>query len=331
MKHPHMIWGAAALLLLFGLFGCVHQAAEEGLSAAKPVLEAVELTAAPISTMQVPISVTVAVDPTEAPVAVTVPPTPSPEPTPAPTPTPEPTEPPGPLAGIIIGIDPGHQLIYDPAPEPVAPNSYKTKQKVAGGCRGVKSRIYEYEVVLNVGLYLRDYLSEAGATVVMTHDVLDVNISNIERAEMFNEANVDLGIRLHCNNSDKPSVCGAFMIVPIESRTDYYDFNVSAAKTILAAYLAETGLPMRYKEGMTYRGDQTGFNWCTRPIMTIEMGHLTNPAEDALLSTDAFQQKMAYGLYQGILTVFTDSQPGETIDPVQDAAFEESEEVNDSE
>ena len=246
-------------------------------------------------------------------------PVPTPSPTPAPTPTPEPTDTPSPsptprpLEGRIIGIDPGHQRVYDPNPEPVAPGSKQTKHKVAGGCKGVKSGVFEYEVVQNVGLYLRDLLEEQGATVVLTHDTLDVNISNIERAELFNEHNVDLGIRLHCNKASDRKIRGAFMLVPTEERTDFYAFNVRAAQTILAAYLEETGLPMRYKDGMTYRGDQTGFNWCKRPIVNIEMGHLSNPDDDALLSTEAFQKTMAQGLCNGIIKVF--SVQDESIQP----------------
>ncbi len=232
-------------------------------------------------------------------------PTPEPTPTPTPTPTPEPTPTPGPLDGVVIGLDPGHQLVYDPAKEPVAPGSRETKQKVAGGCRGVNSGVYEYEVNLNVGLLLRDMLEEAGAQVVMTHEVLDVNISNIERAQMFNEANVDLGIRLHCNNGGSgQKYTGAFMLVPTENRTKFFEENVRAAQTILAAYCAETGLPTRYKDGITYRSDQTGFNWCERPIINIEMGHLSNPKEDVLLSDPDFQVKMARGLYNGVLNYF---------------------------
>ena len=34
------------------------------------------------------------------------------------------------------------------------------------------------------------------------------------------------------------------------------------------------------------------------------MGHLSNPAEDALLSDPAFQEKMAQGLFNGILQYF---------------------------
>ena len=230
--------------------------------------------------------------------------TPSPSPTPEPTDTPSPSPTPRPLEGLVIGIDPGHQRVYDPHPEPQAPGSSKTKQKVAGGCRGVRSGIYEYEVNLNVGLYLRDLLEEQGATVVLTHDTLDVNISNIERAQMFNENNVDLAIRLHCNKAEDRKTRGAFMLVPGEKHTDFFDFNVRAAKAVLEAYLAETGLPMRYKDGLTYRNDQTGFNWCTRPIINIEMGHLSCPDEDALLSTDEFQKKMAEGLKNGIVNFF---------------------------
>lgn len=293
MKRKY--WIIAILLLAVLLFGCT--------GAEQP-----QDTPEPSDVPAVEIEDVVVCSETEAETPAPTPPptdTPAPSDTPAPTDTPSPSPTPKPLEGLVIGVDPGHQRVYDPKPEPVAPGSSKTKQKVAGGCRGVKSGVYEYEVNLNVGLYLKALLEEQGATVVLTHDTLDVNISNIERAQMFNAHNVDLGIRLHCNKADDKKTRGAFMLVPGEKRTDYYDFNVRAAKTILAAYLEATGLPMRYKDGMTYRNDQTGFNWCTRPIINIEMGHLSCPDEDALLSTDEFQKKMAQGLLNGIVAFFT--------------------------
>ena len=288
------------ILLALVLPGCAREAAAPAAEAA-PTAVAVTMapvTAAPTAVPEQQISIDVSVEETAVPTPV---PTPEPTSTPAPTPTPSPTPEPGPLEGIVIGVDPGHQRVYDPAPEPVAPNSRETKQKVAGGCRGVKSGVYEYEVNQNVSLLLRDLLEEAGATVVLTHDTLDVNISNSQRAQMFNDANVDLGIRIHCNKNSNSKIGGAFMLVPTENRTKD---NVRAAQTILAAYCAETGLSMRYKDGITYRSDQTGFNWCTRPIINIEMGHLSNPREDALLSDPEFQAKMARGLFNGILQYF---------------------------
>jgi len=56
--------------------------------------------------------------------------------------------------------------------------------------------------------------------------------------------------------------------------------------------------------GLITRIDQTGFNWSKVPIMTVEMGFLSNPEEDRLLSTKAYQEKIAYGLYLGITQCF---------------------------
>ena len=289
------IWG---ILILILLMGCSQEAAAPAAEAAPTAAftTAPSVTAAPTVRSE---QITIGISATE-------PATPTPMASPTPSPIPEPTSAPtpAPLDGVIVGLDPGHQLNYDPAPEPVAPGSSETKQKVAGGCRGVKSGAYEYEVNLNVSLLLRDLLQEAGATVVMTHDVLDVNISNIQRAQMFNAAKVDLGLRLHCNKGKNSRDAGAFMIVPTEKRTKSYAENIRAAEAILAAYCEETGLSTRYQGGLTYRGDQTGFNWCERPIITIEMGHLSNPEEDALLSDPDFQMKMAQGLFNGILHYF---------------------------
>lgn len=215
--------------------------------------------------------------------------------TPSPSPTPEPA-----LKGFIVGIDPGHQLHYDPSDEPVAPGSSTMKKKVAGGCQGVKSRIFEYEVNLAVGLCLRDLLEADGATVVMTRTVQDVNISNSARAIMFNDANVDLGIRIHADKASDHNKRGVHMLIPKEYRTDWYDTNLKAAQCILEHYHSVTGIPIVKGTGISERGDQSGFNWCTRPIVCIEMGYLSNPEDDALLSDPDFQKVMARGLYEGI-------------------------------
>lgn len=227
-----------------------------------------------------------------------LPPTPCPTAIPTPEPTPEP-----PLLGAVIGIDPGHQYIYDPAPEPIAPGDSRTKQKVAGGARGTRTGAMEYEINLAVGLLLRNQLEALGATVHMTRTTDDVNISNRERAEFFNEHEVALGIRLHCNRSDRESARGAFMLIPSEYRTDHFEACRQAADCIIRAYCDTTDIPMCYEDrgGITTRGDQTGFNWCTRPIVGIEMGYLTNEEDELLLSDPDFQQTMAQGICEGIV------------------------------
>lgn len=235
-------------------------------------------------------------------------PTPSPTPSPVPSPTSAPSPTPAaagkPLAGIIIGVDPGHQAHSNHDTEPVAPGSSDMKAKVSSGTYGRFTGVREHEVNLKVGLLLRDLLKDAGATVIMTRESADVDISNAERAQLFNKKKVDLGIRLHCNGSDDPSVAGAFMLVP--SAHPYKAESAAAAKLVLAAYGEATGISV--KKGLTYRSDQTGFNWCERPIINIEMGHMTNEEEDYKLTDSSFQKKMAKGIYNGILRYFEEKK-----------------------
>lgn len=220
---------------------------------------------------------------------------PTPEPTVAPTPVPEEK----PLSGYIIGIDPGHQRHSNHDKELNAPGSDVMKNKVSAGTEGTYTHTPEYQVNLDVGLLLRDMLEEAGATVVMTRTSNDVDISNIERAQLFNANKTDYALRLHCNDSDNPDVRGAFMLVP--EKNPYKDECVRAAQLLIDAYCGETGAK---NLGLRYRYDQTGFNWCERMIINIEMGHMSNYEEDYLLSDAEYQRKMAKGLFKGICEYF---------------------------
>lgn len=204
-----------------------------------------------------------------------------------------------PLAGYVIGIDPGHQAKGNAEQEPVAPNSNKTKKKVSSGTQGRFSRVPEYEVNLAVGLLLRDLLEEQGATVVMTRETNDVNISNVERAQLFNEKKTDYALRLHCNGSEDKTIHGAFMLVPTEN--PYLEECDRAAELLIEEYCKATGAK---NLGITKRSDQTGFNWSERMVINIEMGHMTNKEEDFKLTDAKYQEKMAQGLADGILAYF---------------------------
>ena len=123
------------------------------------------------------------------------------------SPSPEPTAMPR-LHGLKIGIDPGHQAKANREFEPVAPGSDETKYKVSSGTAGVSTGVAEYIVNLDIALQLRDALEALGCTVYMTRDVHEIDISNLERAMMMNELNVDLVLRLHCDGADDESANG---------------------------------------------------------------------------------------------------------------------------
>lgn len=290
-------------MLVMGIVFCLLAASVGCKCLAVSTSPTTEPTAEP--TLHIPTTPTPSPSPQAVVIMASSSPTSTPISTPQPTPSPEPLL----LDGLIIGIDAGHQKHSNSDCEQICPDSPQIKSKVSSGTRGIQTRIYEYEVNLDVALILRDLLEASGAIVVMVRTDNDVNISNQERAQLFNNANVDLAVRLHCNGSDDHSNRGAFMLIPDEAHTDWYNENLEAATCIIGSYCELTGLTMRgASNGITERDDQTGFNWCNRPIVNIEMGHMTNADEDILLTDPDFQQLMARGIYDGIAEYFTKGQ-----------------------
>lgn len=291
----------AALLLLLPALAC-----------ATPQAAEVKETPAPIE----PAETFEAVETPEVDTIEYSAPTPTPPPTlpPTPEPTPEPTPVPA-LFGIRIGLDPGQQQRANFNQEPIAPDEVKTGMKCSSGTRGIVTGVYEYEINLNVALKLKTLLEENGAEVFLTRTANNVNLSNRERAEFFNANEVDLAVRLNCNATDDTSVRGAFMLLPSPERTSFYNENVRAATAIIEQYCKETGLSPHKRNGVAYSAEQTVFNWCTRPIVCIEMGHLSNESEDLLLTKDTFQDKMAVGILKGVLAYFNPDQASEGGNP----------------
>lgn len=214
-----------------------------------------------------------------------------------------------PLAGCVIGIDPGHQRVPNNEQEPISPGSTVTKDKVSKGTEGQFTGVPEYAVNLQVALKLKAALEALGAQVVMTRETHGVDIPNSQRAQMMNEANVDCWLRIHANYSPNPKDHGMFILVPSEGGLDTDDpvalaRSVLLAETLLESTIAATGADSnRYIEP---RDDQTGFGWSQMPVCNIEMGYMSNEAEDKLLVTEAYQQKIVEGLEEGFIRYFSE-------------------------
>ncbi len=204
---------------------------------------------------------------------------------------------------ITIVIDPGHGPWVNKDMEPIAPDSTQMKRKYGVGTVGIVTGTLEREIDLNVSLMLRDLLEKDGYIVIMTRTNHEVISSNIDRANLANDNNADMMIRIHADSYEDSSIHGASMLVPGEVgyAVDIVDESNTYGEIILNALVEEVGMDNR---GLITRIDQTGFNWSKVPIMTVEMGFLSNPEEDKLLSTQAYQEKIAYGLYLGITQCF---------------------------
>jgi N-acetylmuramoyl-L-alanine amidase len=127
-----------------------------------------------------------------------------------------------------------------------------------------------------------------------------VDIPNSKRAQMANAAHAGLLIRLHCDGvAGSASTAGLLTLVP--ARNSWTGPIVSASaragRDIHSAAIAATGARNR---GIVPRSDMSGFNWSKVPAVIVEMGVMTNRAEDRRLSTASYQQKLADGIAAGI-------------------------------
>ncbi len=312
MKHSKLLAILTTVLLLLGACG---QAADTSASATmepSPAAAAATPPAATPSPTQIPTTPPDVTQSSAQPSATpddTAAPTATPKPSATPAKESQPSAPPvnnasgTPLSGLVIGIDPGHQAHSNSDPEPVAPGSSETKKKVSSGTQGRDTGVAEYKVNLQVGLKLKKLLTGLGATVVMTRESHDVDISNKARAEMMNDAGADLVIRIHCNGSNDESKHGAFVLIPSNDCTaPINDASKKAGRCIVDAFCAATGAK---NLGLQPRSDQTGFNWSTVPVCNIEMGHMTNKDEDNLLVSDDYQNLCAQGIANGIADYFS--------------------------
>ncbi len=210
----------------------------------------------------------------------------------------------GRLSGVTICIDPGHQKDYFKATEDKGPGIKGRAVLTNGMACGEKTRRLEHWVVLEIGLQLRDALLLEGANVVMTRERPDAQLTNRGRADIANEAGADIFYRLHCNSRSSKTATGIVVYCPLNS--DYARAVAEPkeyrqyAEALLAAMLAETGA----KKGNVKLNDQfVGNNWAKMPCFLVEMGYMSTPAEDVLLSTPEYQQKLVRGMVEGAYQV----------------------------
>lgn len=209
------------------------------------------------------------------------------------------TEKPKELTGRKIVVDAGHGCTEDYL-EPIAPGLDPTNPEGPGtGTCGVVTNIPEKDLTLQIALALQKELKNKGAEVVMIRSTQGTKLSLQQRSEIGNKAKADFSIRIHADGLDSPDAEGATLLYP---GSQYVGSEVSTeskiiAETLIDSYCKETGL---FNRGISERDDLTGFNFSTIPVVLIELGFMTNPAEDEKMANPNFQKKMVKGIVAGI-------------------------------
>lgn len=191
-----------------------------------------------------------------------------------------------PLSGKVIALDAGH----------------------GGADGGAVSRqgIIEKDLNLAIVLYLRDYLQQAGALVLLTREG-DYDLASpgtrgysrrktedlLQRAGRVRERKADLTISIHMNSIPSPLWSGA--------QTFYHPKN-SESKRLASVIQRE----FREILGNTKRVAKTAdtvylLKTLDMPTVLIEVGFLSHPEEARLLADERYQRKVAAAIYRGIL------------------------------
>lgn len=197
------------------------------------------------------------------------------------------------LAGRLIVVDPGHG-----GEDPGSVGALGTLEK---------------DVVLAISLYLREYLREAGAIVLMTREQ-DADLSGgvgatigeryrrglHNRANWIAQAGGDLLLSIHANALSLRSVRGAQTFY----RPDPLGQNERLARTIQTELAAITGQRDR---GTSRDVHQLILDRAPSPAVTVEVGFLSNPEEERLLNEAHYQRRIAWAIFVGVGRYFAES------------------------
>jgi len=145
---------------------------------------------------------------------------------------------------------------------------------------------------------------DRGYDVVMTRETAEVDISNVERTELVNNAKADIYIRIHADGSDNEAASGISVLYPSENNPYVAELSMDSkrlAQAVLNEMCEATGAK---KRGIVKRDDLSGTNWAQMPVILIEAGFMTNKEEDKKLQDPEYQAKLVQGIVEGIEEYF---------------------------
>ncbi|MGA2304265.1 MAG: N-acetylmuramoyl-L-alanine amidase [Acidimicrobiales bacterium] len=217
-----------------------------------------------------------------------------------------------PLAGKVVGIDPGHNGLNYTAPQIIDQPVWNGQEDEPCDTTGTAtdSGYTEAQYNFNVATYLQADLEAEGAQVVMTRpNNAGIGPCVTTRSAIINDAHADVAVDIH---ADGGPVGGRGFAV-LEPVADGPNDGVIAASdafatTLRNAFLAGTGMPVSTYDGidgLQPRDDLAGLNLTTVPKVLIETGNMRNATDAALLVTPAFQHAAAAAMAQAITLYLT--------------------------
>jgi N-acetylmuramoyl-L-alanine amidase len=213
-----------------------------------------------------------------------------------------------PLAGIVIGIDPGHNGHNYAAPAYINRPVWDGREHKPCDTTGTETNAGypEPRFTFRVARRLAHELRRNGATVVMTReDNNGVGPCVNRRARILNQAHAAVALDIHADGG--PAAGRGFAILE-PARTDVNRHVVAASarfgRVIKHELLAKTPMPVSTydgRNGIAVRNDLAGLNLAKQPKVLIECGNMRNARDARLLTSRHFQHRLAVAFTAAVI------------------------------
>jgi len=217
-----------------------------------------------------------------------------------------------PLAGKIIGIDPGHNGLNYTNPAFLEHKIWNGREWEGCDTTGTRTAggYTEARFNWNVAVYLRADLIKLGARVVMTRTGNHgIGPCVDTRARILDRARAAVSIDIHADYG--PSAGRGFTILePVADGPNDKAVNpaIRFGRDVHAAMLRSTKEPVSNyygHDGYIGRDDLAGLNLTTMPKVLIECGNMNNTSDAALLVRPSVQRMIAAALAAAIIRFTT--------------------------
>jgi N-acetylmuramoyl-L-alanine amidase len=223
-----------------------------------------------------------------------------------------PARPARPLAGKVVGIDPGHNGGNGADPAYINQMIWNGRESETCDTTGTAtdSGYTEAQFNYDVARYLGADLRRAGARVVLTRTSNDgVGPCVNRRAAILNDAHSNVAIDIHADGG--PSWGRGFSILePVADGPNDKVIGASLrfADEVRTTMLRQTTMPVSNyygQNGFEPRSDLAGLNLTTVPKILVECGNMRNAADARLLTSAAFQKQLAAAFTSAIIRFLT--------------------------
>ena len=214
-----------------------------------------------------------------------------------------------PLAGKIVGIDPGHNGGNFSHPADMAKQIWNGRSMEDCDTTGTETDAgyTEARFTFQVAKFLRADLRRAGARVVMTrHTNTGVGPCVDQRSRILNHGHAQVSIDIH-GDGGPPGGRGFAILLPVPDGPNNHVIGSSArfGRDLKRAFLAGTRMPVSNYDGVAGfqpRDDLAGLNLTTMPKVLIEVGNMRNATDAAMMVSTGFQRRAARAMAAAIIT-----------------------------